>query len=124
MAFLPVTGPFHLYASEMPKDPIHALFNLLVCHLVTQEGSGTFFAFLIINKKVAGGFSPLKFGHQVGWHSKNALVFLIIIAVLLVEPEGLLGEEFAEKFYSITYRPNRLYEIRRERRCWPSSVDY
>jgi branched-chain amino acid transport system permease protein len=42
-----------------------------------------------VSESLAGGFVNIAF--------KNTLAFLIIILVLLVRPEGLLGEEFKER---------------------------
>ena len=43
----------------------------------------------IIKLSLAGGYLTVAF--------KNTLAFLIIIIVLLIKPEGLLGEEFKER---------------------------
>jgi len=42
-----------------------------------------------IAESLVGGFISVAF--------KNSLAFLIIIAVLLIRPEGLLGKEFIER---------------------------
>jgi branched-chain amino acid transport system permease protein len=42
-----------------------------------------------VAESLAGGYISIAF--------KNTLAFLIIILVLLVRPEGLLGEEFIER---------------------------
>jgi branched-chain amino acid transport system permease protein len=42
-----------------------------------------------VSESLAGGYVNIAF--------KNTLAFLIIILVLLVRPEGLLGEEFKER---------------------------
>ncbi len=42
-----------------------------------------------VAESLAGGFISVAF--------KNTLAFLIIIAVLLIRPEGLLGTEFKER---------------------------
>jgi branched-chain amino acid transport system permease protein len=42
-----------------------------------------------VSESLAGGFISIAF--------KNSFAFLVIILVLLVRPEGLLGEEFIER---------------------------